>query len=220
MGSSISAIFKTRPTKKTSKPPSPCSFEMMVLHGDLTKVKQQLRGQNVLMVQQINCLSVKPNGLSEQLRKANPNWNAYAQRQPANSDGDLSVEEDRGVPGCLQILDNSLICILGQWRPGKAGSASWELYPESDPPETLEQRRQWFASGLSRMSDELKNHPDGTVVAFPWNIGCGQAGGHWPDYKQMVEGWAEQQNPRIQCLWVLRSPKAEPKPTNNTNSSK
>lgn len=75
----------------------------------------------------------------------------------------------------------SVIGCMAQWAPGKPGV--WLMqYP---PPEGAEfgdtraDRLAWFRECLARLHALVGDEP----VAMPHSIGCGLAGGHWPDYR-------------------------------------
>ena len=55
------------------------------------------------------------------------------------------------------------------------------------PGETAQSRLALFEGCLRRMQDAL---PPGAPVAFPHRIGCGLAGGSWPEYLQRIERFA------------------------------
>lgn len=183
---------------------------LQVVTGDLTAVEADF------LVQQCNCLTVKAHGLSQALARKNPAWNLYAQRTPVCTQN-LATPETRGHPGTTVLLDDKVVCLLAQWRPGRVGVKYWHAYPESDPPESAEMRLQWFQSCLDGLTQAVANELErrtlsgattdptpgsGLVVAFPWRIGCGLAGGDWSKYRAELERWAALQPPQVTSLLV------------------
>ena len=84
------------------------------VHGDLLLMKMPI-------VQQCNCLTVKPHGLSQSIAERYPWANLYATRRSLGH-RNLAIEADRGIPGTLQIMSNEMdpdvICLLAQWDYG------------------------------------------------------------------------------------------------------
>jgi len=133
------------------------------------------------IVQQCNCLNVRPHGLSADIAKAFPQSNPYALRRAIGS-RNLAQAADRGIPGTVVRLGR-VCCLLAQWGPGKIGS--FQHLPPSDPPETWARREEWFQACLDSL--------DGTCgsMAFPDHIGCGMAGGNWERYEEMIKQFSE-----------------------------
>lgn len=71
-----------------------------------------------------------------------------------------------------------VVNLYGQNRPGK---------PVQDI-ETEEMRLSWFEMGLNQLADIVAHN---TVVAFPFMIGCGLAGGNWPRYQMKISEFNE-----------------------------
>ena len=105
------------------------------VHGDLLCMK-------IPIVQQCNCLTVKPHGLSESIAERYPWAKLYATRRPLGH-RNLAIEADRGRPGTLRILSNAIdpdvICFLAQWDYGR-GTRRIPIYAD-----TPEQREMWFS---------------------------------------------------------------------------
>jgi O-acetyl-ADP-ribose deacetylase (regulator of RNase III) len=74
------------------------------------------------------------------------------------------------TPGTISVHRN-VINMYAQIYPGKS------KYPNDTP----DLRIQYFKSCLNEIS-KLK----GESIAFPYNIGCGLAGGDWQKYKQLI----------------------------------
>jgi hypothetical protein len=72
--------------------------------------------------------------------------------------------------------DRFVINLMGQYSPGKVTKN-----------ETAEMREKWFTDCLNEI---LKIH-DLESIGFPYNIGCGLAGGDWKNYYEMIEQFAE-----------------------------
>lgn len=57
--------------------------------------------------------------------------------------------------------------------------------------DTSTNRRKWFAQGMISLAEALRaSGKSYQVVAFPFKIGCGLAGGNWYEYKNMIEEFA------------------------------
>ena len=105
---------------------------------------------HVYIVHQCNCLTVHPHGLSSTIAKHRRESDVY-QRRRAVGNRNLAIPEDRGVPGTIKVYD-TVICLLAQWRPGRIGSRYFHRYPESNPPETKQQRELWFEECLGNLA--------------------------------------------------------------------
>lgn len=90
--------------------------------------------------------------------------------------------------GALYI-SKPVINLVGQYRPGG---------PKQN--ETRIQREQWFQQGLLKIQDIA----DLQSIAFPYNIGCGLAGGTWDNYKKMIDQFAYD-NPHVKVYIVNKT---------------
>ena len=160
---------------------------MKVVQRDITEARVDY------IVQQCNCLTVRSHGLSETLEKKFPHANVYGGRRPVGS-RNLAVPEDRPIPGTAVILQGSpnIVCLFGQWRPGKIRTPYFNSYPEASCPETSTQRLIWFTSALWSFGNYLSQTSSGKVrIGIPWKIGCGLAGGSWDDYLSIIKRFSD-----------------------------
>lgn len=155
---------------------------MKIIQGDILEATEEF------ILQQCNCLTVRAHGLSESLEKRFPHAGVYSRRRPVGG-RNLAVPEDRATPGNALIFTGkpNIICLFGQWRPGKTGVSYWNSYPESVPSETKEQRLVWFISGLTQIGEYFTKANRSAQIAVPYRIGCGLAGGDWDLYRKALE---------------------------------
>lgn len=151
------------------------------------------------IVQQCNCLTVKSHGLAESIARIFPDADTYSKRKPIGA-RNLSVPEDRGTPGSISI-HKKVINMYAQWRPGRIGAPYFSSYPESPQPETVQTRQKWFRECLEIISHSLGSEPK--TLAFPFQIGCGLAGGDWKVYQQMLEEFAAK-NPQFKVVIITK----------------
>jgi len=116
------------------------------------------------IVQQCNCQTTTSKGLSESIFRKWPESNTYNNGK-------------KRVPGTIDVInvtnDNKYIVNLyGQNKPGSVSGT-----------ETWQRRLQWFESGLNHLVQHIEPN---TVVAFPYMIGCGLAGGNWLHYEPKI----------------------------------
>lgn len=170
----------------------------MIIVGDLLEFECDM------IVQQCNCLTVKPHGLSKIISDKWEEADIYSKRNKIGH-RNLATEEDRGVPGtCLIIkLEKESNCkyvasIFGQWKPGKVDSIY--NYPKSQLLETSEQRERWFERGLEDLEIKLKGLNEIKRVAFPYCIGCGLAGGNWKKYLKMIRDFDERNEFKVYVI--------------------
>lgn len=160
---------------------------MKLIQGDLLEATEDF------ILQQCNCLTVKPHGLSETLGKKFPHARVYHHRR-AIYGKNIAIDSDRAIPGTSVICTGTpgIICLYGQWRSGKIGSNYFDLYPESSPPESELQRLLWFISGLTQIGEYfLQVSKQKVSIAVPYKIGCGLAGGNWEKYSKILEQFEE-----------------------------
>lgn len=105
------------------------------------------------IVQQCNCVSTHPHGLSDAISGKYSYANIYAER---------GRNGGRGTPGTIMVRGNGederfVINMLGQYYPPGRG----ERYPN----DTFEMREQWFQSCLGDI-------PGLQSITFPFCIGC------------------------------------------------
>ena len=160
------------------------------MDGDLLHLEE-----NIPIVQQCNCLCVRPHGLSSSIANRFPYANLYSTRRAENG-RNLAVPEDRGIPGTVKIMSSpddkkdkepDVICLLGQWDYGKADYFG-KMNTVRDPQyrDTMLNREVWFRECL----DELGTIDKYDTFAFPFGIGCGLAGGNWSRYEWMIRDFA------------------------------
>lgn len=156
-----------------------------------------------LIIHQTNCLTVTPHGLATEIFKFHPEADLYSKRRAVDG-RNLAVEEDRGVPGTA-VITGKVAAIFGQWKPGKCQFQPFNKnYPEYSVVETSHRRVLWFSQGLQHLEEQLKNLQVKTV-GFPYQIGCGLAGGEWPVYSGVIADFARR-NPRLVIDIVVKTP--------------
>lgn len=146
-----------------------------IINKDITLSDEQY------IVHQCNCLTKGAAGLAKVLFDKYPYANVYADRTEPSVPGTIDVRGD-----C--IFDRGIINLFGQYYPGG---------PTGDEPR--EQRVTWFINGLLA----IKQLEWVESLAFPYQIGCGIAGGDWNRYNRILDKFAEK-NPhikmRIYCI--------------------
>lgn len=135
-----------------------------VINGNLLDATEQY------IVHQTNTVSRGASGLAKAIFDRFPYANIY----------DGSVER---IPGDVIIRGNGqdqryVIGLNGQCQPGGLGVES--------SLDSRSKRIKYFQSGLHKI-EQISNLES---IAFPWNIGCGLAGGNWTVYWHMICAWA------------------------------
>jgi hypothetical protein len=163
---------------------------MSVVCGDLLA-----EGQADCIFQQCNCLAVRPHGLSASIATVFPYADVYSLRKAVGR-RNLAQPEDRPLPGTCKLLAGSgpyVACLFGQYQYGRSGCFRFGDY-EKHPDEPRD-REEYFWQSLQdfhRQAEELRQQ-DGRQIhtlGFPFNIGCGLAGGRWPAYLSMIKKFA------------------------------
>lgn len=130
------------------------------------------------IAQQCNCNTKKPHGLSETISKQWPYADPYQTR--------IGGPDTPGTVVTMKPADRDdgpiVLCLMAQWGPSKPGSFS-RYYPNTYK-DTRDNRKEWFRECLEVLDDMI---PSDEVVNMPFQIGCGLAGGKWPDYLEMLK---------------------------------
>jgi O-acetyl-ADP-ribose deacetylase (regulator of RNase III) len=139
------------------------------------------------VVHQCNCRTKGAKGLAESIFSKWPQANTYRN----------NVQRIVGTIDIFDVSDNNsindnpnnsinnnpknkkyVVNLYGQKKPSKA-----------DEVETWQKRLLWFESGLKQLASVVQPN---TVVAFPYLIGCGLAGGNWLHYELKIREFSEQ----------------------------
>jgi O-acetyl-ADP-ribose deacetylase (regulator of RNase III) len=154
------------------------------------------------IVQQCNCLAVRPHGLSALIAKAKPYADVYSKRTQAGGQN-LADSKTRSVPGTVDLFspptstpDQPVVaCLYGQWDMGRPLKYKRSNRPEhvdekkESKPDTGSQREKWFQAGLQQLATKVQEH-GWKSIAFPHGIGCGLAGGKWSVYEIAIKEFA------------------------------
>ena len=100
-----------------------------------------------LICHQVNCLTVKSHGLSNQVALKYPWADIYHTRTPING-RNLASKDTRGIPGKVKVFHKTghpaVACLQAQWDFGRINnSKKRNIQPYND---TKENREQWFQS--------------------------------------------------------------------------
>lgn len=147
-----------------------------------------------MIVQQVNAMSMTSRGLSAQLEHKHgaPFWTG---REMSKDVKNLATIETRPKPGSVQVvksklLDQYIAHLVAQEMPGNL-DFTFPKWREnvSGRVETYDDRLYWFDKCLDALGDKMRELKLKTV-AFPYQIGCGLAGGSWEQYRTRIEQWS------------------------------
>jgi O-acetyl-ADP-ribose deacetylase (regulator of RNase III) len=133
------------------------------------------------IVHQCNCVTTKAAHLALSVFTQFPYANVYSSRKEKSRMGEIEV---RGNGKDKRFV----IAMFAQKYPGKSKYSN----------DTYEIREKAFAECLRGIEGISGVHS----IAFPWQIGCGAAGGDWIRYKQMIDNFAERVEPFIEVTIV------------------
>ena len=159
-------------------------MSISVIAGDL------LDANVTFLVHQCNCQTTYGKGLSKAIFDRYPDANTYSPSYRYLNEVGKMVPYTR-MPGTVDFFSigskRYLVNLYGQNNPGKPTRS-----------ETRADRLKWFSDGLQAISEFIASEfPDSKVsIGFPNKIGCGLAGGNWPDYHRLLENFAKQ-NPNV-----------------------
>ena len=143
------------------------------------------------ILQQCNCLTTSSWGLAKTIELHFKHVDIYSNRRRMKGTN-YAVPNDRSIPGTVTILEGedhspSIICLYGQYRPGK--SISNYGYP-SGYPDTTKDRLRYFEEGLDGLLDYFED--ECAIIAVPFTIGCGLARRKWDDYLRLLQNFHSQ----------------------------
>jgi O-acetyl-ADP-ribose deacetylase (regulator of RNase III) len=146
------------------------------------KIGDLLNSSDQYIVHQCNCTSSNYKGLSKAIVEKFPYATFYAKRNR--------------IPGTIEIKGDGINerFIIGMFAQNYTGLP---LYNN----DTYELRLKWFASCL----DIIALIPDIKSIGFPYNIGCGLAGGDWKDYLDMIKEFAKKNKHVIITIYEIKS---------------
>jgi len=142
------------------------------------------------LVHQCNCLTTYAKGLADLVFARFPYADIYAERLLPGG----STRDDRDRVGSIIIRGDGtpesrfVVNLMGQVTPGKPK-------PGND---SAERRLGYFARALRNLEDVLQadRSPDKSV-AFPFQIGCGLAGGSWTDYEAVIAEFSKRSQANV-----------------------
>jgi len=110
---------------------------------------------------QCNCVSKYAKGIAKAIFDKFPATNVY----------DHNYDNKKNLGNI--IIKDKIINMFAQYYPGEN--------------KIKENREHYFEQCLQKISELL---PQNSNIAFPYNIGCGLAGGNWDNYYKMINLFA------------------------------
>eukprot|EP00040_Diaphanoeca_grandis_P039976 m.260805 g.260805 ORF g.260805 m.260805 type:complete len:227 (-) comp40668_c0_seq1:103-783(-) len=139
--------------------------------GDLLRATEQY------IVHQCNCTSKSGRGIAKTIFQQWPHADVYRERAQKGVTHSLGTIVVRGGTAGRRGVIN----LFGQHSPGK---------PRPTGSDTPASRLKAFENCLEEMKDIVGLES----VAFPFQIGSGLAGGHWPSYEKAINKFATDVN--------------------------
>jgi hypothetical protein len=101
------------------------------------------------------------------------------------------------VSGGGPTLTPTVINMFAQWEMG--GPGRYNRVRPAPPSDSARVREEWFQQCLHAIM-ALDRKP--ASIAFPYEIGCGLAGGNWPRYDAMLVAFAQRSGIHVFiCRW-------------------
>lgn len=130
-----------------------------------------LTTSDTLIVHQTNCQSTGSKGLAKHIHTKFPYANAYKLNR-TNMMGTCQIFGDG-------INTRYVVALYGQNSVGKP--SSYEL---------AKTREIWFQQALDSLGIYITQAQITPTIGFPYQIGCGLAGGNWSNYLRMIQQFA------------------------------
>lgn len=175
-------VVTTKSDKSATKLRRLVTMPYKIVSGNLLDVKKGY------IVQQCCCTATKAQGLAAAIAAKYPSANPYAERRKFK--GTWAVKDDRPTPGTISVVKSDGVdgcCVVNafaQYCHGTPGKVKDPL--EIDVADSASDRLSYFSMCLDAIA---KLNPK--VVAFPYKIGCGLAGGSWSIYEILIMKWSE-----------------------------
>lgn len=146
------------------------------------------------IVQQCNCVTLNAQGLAASIASEYSYADLYGRRTGKNSFCATPATQD--APGtCILakppagVTGPVVACLMGQVAPGKPSSSA-RKYGVPPGTDNIQCRLNYFQSALTELAGSCQKE-QWKLVAFPFRIGCALAGGSWPDYLAMLQGFLD-----------------------------
>lgn len=156
-------------------PDSDSENDVEIIEGDIFEQKLDV------IAHQCNCTSTTAKGIALDINIKFPFANIYSKRVGTDQPGKCILRTDGDI---------MIACLLAQYGPGK---------PTIN--DNAEQRLSWFCYALNDMAKQLGNKK--ISIGFPFNIGCGLAGGKWIDYLDAIKKFATHNGEYIVKIYKL-----------------
>ena len=145
------------------------------------------------IAQQENCVGCDGLGWRRPPRKL-PYGSSYSSRRRMPPQNKFAVPEDRGVPGTIVVCRPPtpgpgrpiVVNMMAQFEMGAPNK--YKRVKPMPPDDGAATREAWFQQCLDKIA---AIQPPLTSIAFPYQIGCGLAGGNWSRYDAMITRFAE-----------------------------
>ena len=146
------------------------------------------------IAQQENCVGCDGRGLAEAVARKLPYGSSYSLRRRMPPQNKFAVPEDRGVPGTIVVCRPPapgpgrpiVVNMMAQFEMGAPNK--YKRVKPMPPDDGAATREAWFQQCLDKIA---AIQPPLGSIAFPYQIGCGLAGGNWSRYDAMITRFAE-----------------------------
>lgn len=161
---------------------------MEVQRADLLEVNADC------IVQQCNCVTLNAQGLAASIASKYAYADLYGRRTGRNAF--CATPATQEAPGTCILAEPPpgvtgpvVACLMGQVAPGTPSSSA-RRYGVPSGTDNIQCRLNYFQSALNELADACQRE-HWKLVAFPFRIGCGLAGGSWPDYLAMLQEFSD-----------------------------
>ena len=150
----------------------------------------------IYTIHTVDCVSTIFRGkyMSENLRKIETE--IYQKRRGIKNNNNIATIHTRSVPGTIQVFGNEppfrYIIFYNQFMYGTAEGPHQRVTNLDDShliegkcQDTKPNRLKYFKSCLTALQELIKSQ-EKVLIRFPKYIACNLEGGHWPDYKYMI----------------------------------
>ena len=147
------------------------------------------------IAQQSNCVGCDGRGLALGVSEKMPYGCPYKERQRMPPSNKFAIPAHRATPGTIDVRRPPasaagrtpiVIAMFAQWEMGLPGK--YNRVQPAPPSDSASTRAGWFRQCLGAIA---AIDPPLASIAFPYEIGCGLAGGDWRVYERMIVEFAD-----------------------------
>lgn len=160
-------------------------MQVEIVNGDILSYKE--KDHLSIICHQVNCITHNSLGLARSIFDKYPLYNIYTDptRQEDRKVGNTDIDYSTGY-------DVAVVHLHGQHKQGKCNDDETPEYRLAWMKQALHRTFDFYINSTSSTHDALFGHDleKKVIFLFPYEMGCGLAGGKWQDYQRLINEFA------------------------------